>query len=289
MSRPAPSASTTVGVVGAGTMGNGIAEVSARAGCRAVVVETQSEALERARHSLAASLGRGEAKGALTEPADAVLARVSYTSDLADLRECSIVIEAIRESLTDKVALIVELDGLLAPDAVIASNTSSIPIAKLAAASVNPERVIGMHFFNPVPVMPLVEIIPSLLTASATDSWAHAFARTVLQKTTVSAQDRAGFLVNTIFVPYALSAIRMLDSGLATAEDIDAGLVGGCGMPMGPIRLADMIGLDTMLLVAESLYEEYLDPAFAPPVLLRRHVDAGRLGRKSGRGFYAYP
>jgi 3-hydroxybutyryl-CoA dehydrogenase len=278
----------TIGVVGAGVMGLGIAEASARAGCNVTVVESFEAALASAPDRLQASLLRAQKSGRLAEEPAEVLARVTFADDYRSLADADIVIEAIRESVDDKLVLIAQLDEVLSADAVIASNTSSIPIARLANGSQHPGRVIGLHFFNPVTSMPLVEVVPSLLTDARTTDVVTTFAAGTLGKQTVLTRDRAGFLVNAILVPYLLSAIRTLEQSIATRDDIDAGMVGGCGMPMGPLRLCDMIGLDTMLLVSESLYAEHLDPSFAPPALLRRHVDAGWLGRKSGRGFYDY-
>lgn len=277
-----------VGVVGAGVMGLGIAEVSARAGCQVTLVESMPRALETAPGRLRSSLARAQKSGKLVEDPEDVIGRVNFTLDLGQLAGSGLVVEAIRESLEDKVALIAELDSALAESAIIATNTSSIPVARLAHVSAHPDRVIGLHFFNPVPSMTLVEVIPSLLTAPSTVEDVARFATESLGKQAVLAPDRSGFLVNALLVPYLLAAIRTLENRVATRDDIDAGMVGGCGMPMGPLRLCDLIGLDTMLLVAQSLYAEHLEPAFAPPSLLCRHVDAGWLGRKSGRGFYEY-
>ncbi len=277
-----------MGVVGSGIMGMGIAEMGARGGWSVTVVDTAPAALERARASIEKSVTRAVSSGKLEADVAEVMSRLTFTHDLASLTPCSIVIEAIRENLEDKVALYKELDAVLSPTTVIATNTSSIPVAKLGAATAHPGRVLGLHFFNPVPLMPLVEVVPSLLTEDWATEMADGFTREVLGKKVIRAKDRAGFVVNAILVPYLLSAIRSLDNGVASLEDIDEGMVGGCGMPMGPLRLCDLIGLDTMLLVAESLYSEHLDPSFVPPALLRRHVDAGYLGRKSGRGFYDY-
>lgn len=284
-----PQGRPAIGVVGAGVMGLGIAEASAGSGCLVTVVESFDSARKSAPSRLEASLLRAKKADRLSADPSEVLARITFTDDCAALADASIVIEAIRESVDDKVALIHELDGALSADAVICSNTSSIPIARLAPASRHPGRVIGLHFFNPVTSMPLVEVIPSLLTDPTTTAVTTRFASETLGKQAVLAPDRAGFLVNAILVPYLLSAIRCLEQSVASREAIDAGMVGGCGMPMGPLRLCDLIGLDTMLLVAESLYVEHLDPAYAAPALLRRHVDGGWLGRKSGRGFYEYP
>jgi 3-hydroxybutyryl-CoA dehydrogenase len=269
-------------------MGMGIAEVGARGGWSVIVVDTETAALERARAAIEKSLNRAVTSGKLEGDVAEILGRMTFTQDLASLADAAIVIEAIRENLEDKIALFTQLDAILATTAVIATNTSSIPVAKLASATAHPGRVLGLHFFNPVPVMPLVEVVPSLLTQDWATEKADAFTREVLGKQVIRAKDRAGFVVNAILVPYLLSAIRSLDNGVASRDDIDTGMVGGCGMPMGPLKLCDLIGLDTMLLVSESLYSEHLDPAFAPPALLRRHVDAGWLGRKSGRGFYDY-
>ena len=277
-----------LGVVGSGTMGMGIAEMGARGGWTVVVVDTDEAALDRARLGIRRSLERAQVSGKLAEHPDAVADRLVFTRELADLATSHIVIEAIRENLEDKIALFCELDKIVAPDVIIATNTSSIPVAKLASATAHPGRVLGLHFFNPVPLMPLVEVVPSLMTDEWATTQAEEFTHTVLGKTVIRAKDRAGFVVNAILVPYLLSAIRSLDNGVATRDDIDQGLMGGCGMPMGPLQLCDLIGLDTMLLVSDSLYAENLDAAFAPPALLRRQVDAGWLGRKSGRGFYDY-
>lgn len=277
-----------MGVVGSGVMGAGIAEVGARGGCDVIVVDAFPEALERAKERTAASLARAEASRKLTEPTDAILARIRWTTDLTELADREFVTEAIRETFEDKVALIEQLDLVLAPDAIIASNTSSIPIAQMASSSKFPERVLGTHYFNPAAVMPLVEVVAALQTDPAVVDATHDFCANVLGKKVIRAADRSGFLVNALLVPYLLDAIRALENGVASKEDIDEGMVGGCGMPMGPLRLCDMIGLDTMLFVSQSLYAEHLELRFAPPALLKRHVEAGMFGRKSGRGFYDY-
>ena len=278
-----------VGIVGAGIMGAGIAEVAARAGCDVLVREVTAELAAAGRDRVAASLERAVSRGKLpAADRDAALARVRVTADLADLADRDLVIEAIVEDEATKTALYRELSGIVRPDCVLASNTSSIPITRLAAVATGPERVLGLHFFNPVPVLPLVELVPSLLTAPETVERARAFAADRLGKTVVECKDRAGFVVNALLVPYLLSAVRMVEAGVATAEDVDAAMVGGANHPMGPLALTDLIGLDTTAAVAVSMYEEFKEPLYAAPPLLLRMVEAGLLGRKSGRGFYPY-
>jgi len=269
-------------------MGAGIAEIGAKGGCDVIVVDAFPEALDNAKKRMTASLAKAEAAGKLSEAADTIMARIHWTTDIAALADREIVTEAIRETLSDKVALIAQLDTVLAPDAIITTNTSSIPVAQIAAASTHPERVLGTHYFNPVPVMALVEVVSCLQTDPAVADATHAFCAEVLGKKVIRAKDRSGFVVNAILVPYLLDAIRSLENDVASKEDIDEGMVAGCGMPMGPLKLCDMIGLDTMLLVSQSLYAEHLELRFAPPALLKRHVEAGMFGRKSGRGFYDY-
>jgi 3-hydroxybutyryl-CoA dehydrogenase len=277
-----------LGVVGCGLMGAGIAEVGARAGLDVVVAESSAAAVEAGRARLEKSLKRAEARGKLAA-ADEVLARIRVVEDLGELADREFVVEAIVEDEQAKTALFARLDKIVeSPDAVLASNTSSIPIMKLAVATQRPTHVLGVHFFNPVPVLSLVELVPSLLTAEETTERARAFVEGLLGKHAIDCQDRAGFVVNALLVPFVLSAIRMLESGFATAEDIDEGLVRGAAHPQGPLALADLIGLDTTKAVAESLYEEFKEPLYAPPPLLARMVDAGLLGRKTGRGFYTY-
>jgi len=277
-----------LGVVGCGLMGSGIAEVGAKAGCDVLVVDTNDEILGMAQKRMQASLAKQEEKGKLKEPADIIFGRITFTTDLKAMGDREIVIEAIRESIDDKAALLAKLDDIVSDGCIVASNTSSIPIATIAAASKRPDRIVGAHFFNPVPVMPLVEVISALQTNPAIADATHEFCANVLGKKVIRATDQAGFVVNALLVPYLLDAIRMLQNGIASKEDIDEGMVGGCSMPIGPIALCDLIGLDTLLLVAESLYAEHLDPGCAAPALLRRHVEAGMLGRKSGKGFYTY-
>lgn len=277
-----------VGVVGCGLMGAGIAEVCARAGLDVVVAESSDEAAAAGRARLEASLGRAEAKGKI-ESATAVLERIRLVTDLKELSDRELVVEAIVEDEAAKIELFRRLDEIVAdPDAILASNTSSIPIMKLGVATSRPQQVIGIHFFNPVPVLKLVELVPSLLTSDETAQRSREFVEGSLGKQAINCQDRAGFVVNALLIPFVLSAIRMLESGFATAEDIDRGLVLGAAHPQGPLALADLIGLDTTKAVAESLYEEFKEPLYAAPPLLARMVDAGLLGRKAGRGFYDY-
>ncbi|HEX5540680.1 MAG TPA: 3-hydroxybutyryl-CoA dehydrogenase [Micromonospora sp.] len=277
-----------IGVVGCGLMGAGIAEVSARAGLDVVVVESSQAAADAGRERLAGSLRRAEAKGRVADAA-AVLERVRVVTDLEALADREIVIEAIVEDEAAKVELFGKLDRIVtSPDAVLASNTSSIPIMKLAVATSRPSHVLGLHFFNPVPVLSLVELVPSLLTDEKVVEQVREFATETLGKHPITSQDRAGFVVNALLIPFLLSAIRMVESGFATPEDIDEGFVRGCAHPQGPLALVDLIGLDTTKAVADSLYEEFKEPLYAAPPLLARMVDAGLLGRKSGRGFYRY-
>ena len=282
--------SDAVGVIGCGLMGSGIAEVCARADLDVIVFEPAEAALDAGRQRVFGSLDRAVSRGKLDEATnDAVRSRLRFTTDLADFADRSLVVEAIVENESAKVDVFRKLDEVVAsPDAILASNTSSIPIMKIAMATKRPDHVIGIHFFNPVPVLPLVELVPSLLTAEAINDRAAAFATSTLGKTVIRSQDRAGFVVNSLLVPYILAAIRMLDSGFASAEDIDTGMVLGCAHPMGPLHLADLIGLDTIKSIAEAMYEEFKEPLYSPAPFLLRMVDAGLLGRKSGRGFFDY-
>ena len=279
-----------VGVVGAGLMGSGIAEVCARAGLEVMVLEVSPDACERGRTKVVGSLDRGVRNGKISEgERDAAIARLSFTTDFGDLADRQLTIEAVVEDEALKTKIFRELDRAVTdPQAILASNTSSIPIMKLGIATQRPEQVIGIHFFNPVPVLKLVELVTSLLTSPATTEQANLFATEVLHKRVIRSQDRAGFVVNALLIPYLLSAIRMMESGFATAADIDAGMVEGCNHPMGPLHLTDLIGLDTTMAVADSLYAEFKEPLYAPPPLLSRMVEAGLLGRKTGRGFYDY-
>jgi len=279
-----------VGVVGCGLMGSGIAEAAARAGLDVRVVDLDLASLERGRERIRGSIARAQKAGKLSEPdAGTAIARIEYAADIGSLSDRQLVIEAVVESELEKVTVFEMLDKVVeAPDAVLASNTSSIPIMKLAMATGRPSQVMGIHFFNPVPVLPLVELVTSLLTSDETVQTAQRFATEQLGKQVIRSQDRAGFIVNALLIPYILSAVRMLESGFATADDIDLGMVKGCAHPMGPLALADLIGLDTTMAVANSLYQEFKEPLYAPPPLLARMVEAGLLGRKSGRGFYDY-
>ena len=277
-----------VGVVGCGLMGAGIAEVCARAGLDVTVVESSDDAADAGRSRLTGALTRAQERGKL-DNAQEVLGRIAVGTELAALKDRELVVEAIVEDEQAKIALFRQLDDIVTEQgAILASNTSSIPIMKLAVATKRPSHVLGIHFFNPVPVLSLVELVPSLLTAKETTDRARAFVTGQLDKHPIESQDRAGFIVNALLIPFILSAIRMLESGFATADDIDAGLVRGAAHPQGPLALADLIGLDTTKAVAESLYEEFKEPLYAAPPLLNRMVDAGLLGRKTGRGFYTY-
>lgn len=279
-----------VGVVGAGQMGGGIAEVCAKAGADVLVFEPTEELAEAGRSRITASLERAKAKGKLAaDEFEVTVARLTYTTNLADLSDRQLVIEAIVEDEAVKAKVFAELDAVVTdPDAVLASNTSSIPIMKIAAATKNPGRVLGLHFFNPVPVLPLVELVSTLVTTDEAAARVEQFAGEKLGKKVVRCGDRSGFIVNALLVPYLLSAIRMAEAGVATVEDIDTAVVAGLSHPMGPLRLSDLIGLDTMKLIADSMYDEYKDANYAPPPLLQRMVEAGQLGKKSGKGFYTY-
>jgi 3-hydroxybutyryl-CoA dehydrogenase len=279
-----------VGVVGCGLMGSGIAEVCARAGLDVVVREASPEAAEAGQRRVTASLDRGVRSGKIDEHArELCLKRLAFTTSFDDLAQSELVVEAVMEEEALKASIFRELDRVIADEhAILASNTSSIPIMKLGMATKRPEQVIGIHFFNPVPVLKLVELVTSLLTSAGTTARADDFATNVLGKRVIRSQDRAGFIVNALLIPYILSAIRMLESGFASASDIDAGMVEGCAHPMGPLRLADLIGLDTTMAVADSLYAEFKEPLYASPPLLSRMVEAGLMGRKAGRGFYDY-
>ena len=279
-----------VGVVGCGLMGSGIAEVCARAGADVVVVERDADALKAGKNRVERSLSRVVGSGKLSEAdADAARANLTFAGSFDDLADRTFVVEAVLEDESAKEEVFRKLDAVVVSDeAVLATNTSSIPIIKLAMTTKRPEQVIGMHFFNPVPVLKLVEVISSLLTSPGTVAKVRSFATERLGKQVIMSPDRAGFVVNALLIPYLLSAIRMLESGFASAEDIDTGMVIGCAHPLGPLALTDLIGLDTTQAVAQSLYEEFKEPHLAPPPLLSRMTQAGLLGRKSGQGFYSY-
>jgi 3-hydroxybutyryl-CoA dehydrogenase len=278
-----------VGIVGAGLMGSGIAEIAARSGLDTRVCEVDERGLEGARQRIRRSLDRGRSTGKLSdEQVEEILARISYTTDLEELAPSDIVVEAIAERLPDKVELFGRLDRITRDDAILATNTSSLPIIEIARATRRADKVVGTHFFNPPPVMKLLELVRSIATSEDTMAQARDFGES-LGKRIIVAQDRGGFIVNLLLIPFLTHAVRLYESGFATREDIDEGMRLGCGHPMGPLQLLDYIGLDTALFVCEALYEEYANADYAPPPLLRRMVAAGWLGQKSGKGFYEYP
>ncbi|GAA4330335.1 3-hydroxybutyryl-CoA dehydrogenase [Streptomyces venetus] len=279
-----------LGVVGCGLMGSGIAEVAALRGLDVTVAESSPDLAVAGRDRVTASLDRGVRRGKLTATdRDRALARLSFTHALGRLADRQFVVEAVAENRQVKLEVFRQLDKVVSdPEAVLATNTSSIPVVDLAVATGRASHVVGLHFFNPVPVQKLVEVIPALTTGADTLARARAFAAEQLGRTVVQAPDRSGFVVNALLVPYLLAAIRMVESGAARVEDIDSGMELGCAHPMGPLRLLDLIGLDTAQAVAESMYEEFKEPLYDAPPLLRRMVAAGRLGRKSGRGFHVY-
>ncbi len=278
----------TVGVVGCGQMGSGIVEVVARAGYEVVVLEVNDEFLQRGLARVQASMERAVKRGKMTDDErDAAWHRIRGTTNLDDFHTCQFVIEAAIEQLEIKQGIFRDLDEVTPKEALLASNTSSISLTALAAVTRRPAQVLGLHFFNPAPVMPLVEIVRAMTTGDATVEVARAFVES-LGKKPVLARDTPGFIVNRLLVPYLIDAIRLYEQGLASREDIDAAMKLGANHPMGPLQLSDFIGLDTLLYVADVLYEELAEPRLAPPPLLRRMVAAGFLGRKSGRGFYTY-
>lgn len=279
-----------VGVIGAGQMGGGIAEVCVKAGAHVLVYEPTDDLISAGSKRITASLDRAAAKGKLSEAdRDSALARLTFTTALADMADRQLTIEAIVEDDAVKSKVFAELDRVIEdPDAVLASNTSSIPIMRIAAATANPQRVLGLHFFNPVPVLPLVELISTLVTSEGAIARTEDFAANVLGKQVVRCSDRSGFVVNALLVPYLLSAVRMVEAGFATVEDVDKAVVAGLSHPMGPLRLSDLVGLDTLKLIADKMYEEFKEPLYGPPPLLLRMVEAGQLGKKSGQGFYTY-
>jgi 3-hydroxybutyryl-CoA dehydrogenase len=282
------SAIRTVGVLGGGLMGSGIAQVSAQAGLRTIVREISEALGERARASIERTLAKGIEKGKVSATErDATLRQLAFTTSIDDLRDCDIVIEAVVEELDVKNALWRELDGVCPQRTIFASNTSSLTIAAMASATSRGDRMVGLHFFNPVPLMKLVEVIRALTTSQETYQALFAFA-TAVGKEPITAPDKGGFIVNRLLVPYLLDAIRSYEHGLGTIEDIDKGMKLGTGYPMGPFTLLDFVGLDTTYYIANIMFEEYREPAYAPPPLLKRMVLAGRLGKKSGHGFYKY-
>jgi len=271
-------------------MGGGIAEVCARAGVDVTVFETTDALVDAGRSRIVKSLERGVSSGKITErERDGALEKLRFTTALTDLADRQLVIEAVIEDENVKASIFGQLDEIVTdPDAVLASNTSSIPIMRIAAATKNPGRVLGLHFFNPVPVLPLVELISTLETSESAAERTEHFAASVLGKQVVRCKDRSGFVVNFLLVPYLLSAIRMVEAGVASIEDVDKAVVAGLSHPMGPLRLSDLVGLDTLKLIADKLFDEFKEPLYAPPSLLLRMVEAGLLGKKSGKGFYSY-
>jgi len=278
----------TVGVLGCGLMGSGIAQVCAAAGYRTIVRELSPDLIVRGRKGLQGSLEKAIERGKMKpEERDAILSRLAFTTDVADLAGADVVVEAVTEDLDVKNALWTELDALCGPDTIFASNTSSLTIAAMAAATARADRFVGLHFFNPVPIMKLVEVVRTVTTSPATFARAMAFASS-LGKEPIAAKDNSGFIVNLLLVPYLLDAIRALEHGVGSVADIDKGMVLGTGYPMGPFTLLDFVGLDTTYKIAEIMFEEYRETRYAPPPLLKRMVLAGMFGKKSGKGFYDY-
>jgi 3-hydroxybutyryl-CoA dehydrogenase len=278
----------TVGVCGAGLMGNGIAQTCAAAGYAVVLAEVADAPLQRGMSAIRASLDKFVEKGKLSaSERDATLGRITPTTDVRGLKDCDLVIEAIVENQEAKIALFKRLDEMLAPHALICTNTSSLCVVELAAQTKRPDKVAGLHFFNPVPIMKLVEVVRTIATPNEVVDRLLAFSRS-LGKEPIVAPDTPGFIVNRLLVPYLLYAIRVYEQGLASKEDIDKGMKLGCGYPMGPFELLDFVGLDTTYYIAQIMFDEFKDPMMAPPPLLKRMVLAGRLGRKSGKGFYDY-
>jgi 3-hydroxybutyryl-CoA dehydrogenase len=277
-----------VGVLGCGLMGSGIAQVAAAAGYATIVREVSQQFLDKGKAGITKSLDKFVEKGKLTQPdRDATLARLSFVTDLAALKSCDIVIEAVTEDLELKNGMWKELDGLCPPATIFASNTSSLTIAAMAAATSRADRFVGLHFFNPVPLMQLVEVVRTVTTSAETFDRALTFGKS-LGKEAVAAKDNSGFIVNLLLVPYLLDAIRSLERGVGNTVDIDNAMKLGCGYPMGPFTLLDFVGNDTTYKIAEIMFEEYRETRYAPPPLLKRMVLAGMYGRKSGKGFYDY-
>ncbi len=277
-----------VGVLGCGLMGSGIAEVCAKAGLDTVVREVSQELVDKGLARIQGSLNKAVEKGKLdAEARDAALGRLRGAVDLADLADCDLVVEAIVENLDEKRKTFSALDEVVKKDAIFASNTSSLTITQMSMFTSRPERFVGLHFFNPVPVMKLVEVVRTLITSDETHERVFDFARAV-GKEPIACRDNSGFIVNRLLVPYLLDAIRALEEGVGSVEDIDKGMQLGCGYPMGPFTLLDFVGLDTTYYIANIMFDEYREKRFAPPPLLKQMVLAGRLGKKSGRGFYDY-
>ncbi len=277
---------TKVGIVGGGLMGSGIAQVAAQSGYDVMLAEVNQDLLDRGMSRVYGAWEMLAGKGRITaEQAEEYRGRIRGTLNLQDFADRDLVIEAIIENLDEKKILFTTLDGILPAGSIIVSNTSSLPIMEMAAVTGREQRIAGLHFFNPAPLMKLVEIVRSIATSDQTVEELRTFAES-LGKTPIVAKDTAGFVVNFLLIPYMLSAVRMYENGIATKEDIDTGMKLGCGYPMGPFELLDYVGLDTTLYAAEAIYKEYPDPAYAPPTLLRRMVQAGRYGRKNGKGFY---
>ncbi|MGH2936620.1 MAG: 3-hydroxyacyl-CoA dehydrogenase family protein [Solirubrobacterales bacterium] len=277
-----------VAVLGGGLMGSGIAESTAVAGLSVIVRDIDDTAIGGARRRIEKSLGQAVERGKVDEAAAAeILNRISYTEELADIADADLVVEAVPENAELKANILAQVAGIISEDALIASNTSSIPIAQLAAGLPRPERVLGLHFFSPVPVMRLVEIVLALDTSEDVAASARDFAERIGKRAIVT-KDRSGFIVNMLLVPFLMAAVRMYEEGFASAEDIDEGMKLGCGHPMGPLTLADFIGLDVLYAIGDSLYEEFKQTEYAPPPLLKRMVASGRIGRKADRGFYEY-
>ncbi|HEX9282460.1 MAG TPA: 3-hydroxybutyryl-CoA dehydrogenase [Gemmatimonadales bacterium] len=277
-----------VGVLGCGLMGGGIAQVAATAGYETIVRDVSQQVWDKARAGIEKSLVKFVEKGKLSAAdRDAALKRLRFTTATADLKSCDIVVEAVTEDLELKNSLWRELDALTGPDTIFASNTSSLTIAAMAAATKRPDRVVGLHFFNPVPLMPLVEVVRTVTTSEETFRRAFGFAKS-LGKEPVAAKDNSGFIVNLLLVPYLLDAIRAVERGVGSVPDVDKAMQLGCGHPMGPLTLLDFVGLDTTYKIAEIMFAEYREQRYAPPPLLKRMVLAGMNGRKSGKGFYDY-
>ena len=277
-----------VGVVGCGQMGSGIAQVCAQAGYRVTASEINEELLNKGLSSIKSSLTKSVEKGRITQQdKDSILSRLKGTTNLKDFGNCNLVIEAASENLDLKKKIFAELDRICPKSAILATNTSCLSIIEMAMATTRPDKVLGLHFFNPAPMMKLLEVVKTIATSQETLETGKSFGQS-LGKTVIVAQDAPGFVVNRLLVPQLLHAIRMLEAGVATKEDIDTGVTTGLNHPLGPLSVADLVGLDTLYFIANSIYDEFKDPQFAPPVLLKKMVAAGWFGRKTGKGFYEY-